>query len=155
MPICLIEPKKNLRLLFSQLVLTQNRTLAKRACGADPTNLTKGVDGLALSSRNTRLSLTERHRASRLAEILVQAAKQLSSGQPVKRALTDAREAILAAGFSNVEYLELRADGDLASILTLDRPARLLVAAWLGQTRLIDNVQVHLARSAVAQQAAA
>ncbi|RRH88257.1 pantoate--beta-alanine ligase [Mesorhizobium tamadayense] len=113
------------------------------------------TDGLALSSRNTRLSLTERHRAPRLAEILVQTANQLSSGVSIKGALTDAREAILAAGFSKVEYLELRADNDLASILRVDRPARLLVAAWLGQTRLIDNVQVNLARSAMAQQAAA
>jgi pantoate--beta-alanine ligase len=113
------------------------------------------ADGLALSSRNTRLSLTERNRAPRLAEILVQTAKQLSSGGPVHRALTDAREAMLAAGFSKLEYLELRADTDLALLVKMDRPARLLVAAWLGQTRLIDNVEVPLPRPAVAQQAAA
>ncbi|WP_027038695.1 pantoate--beta-alanine ligase [Mesorhizobium ciceri] len=113
------------------------------------------ADGLALSSRNTRLSLTERHRAPRLAEILLQTVKQLSSGESVERALTEGRKAILAAGFSKVEYLELRADTDLASLVTMDRPARLLVAAWLGQTRLIDNVEVPLRRPAVAQQAAA
>lgn len=113
------------------------------------------ADGLALSSRNTRLSLTERDRAPRLAEILVQTAKQLSSGESIKHALTDAREAILAAGFSKVEYLELRADSDLASLVKIDRPARLLVAAWLGQTRLIDNVEVALPRPEVLHQAAA
>ncbi|MGX5806075.1 pantoate--beta-alanine ligase [Bradyrhizobium sp. Arg314] len=113
------------------------------------------ADGLALSSRNARLSLAERQRAPRLAEILVQTARQLSSGESVEHVLTVGREAILAAGFSKVEYLELRADSDLASIVTLDRPARLLVAAWLGQTRLIDNLQVALPRPDVLHQAAA
>ncbi|MEI9420768.1 pantoate--beta-alanine ligase [Mesorhizobium sp. Cs1299R1N1] len=113
------------------------------------------ADGLAMSSRNTRLSLAARNRAPRLAEILVQTAKQVNSGESVGRALTDGREAILAAGFSKVEYLELRADGDLASIVTLDRPARLLVAAWLGQTRLIDNLQVPWPRPEAVHQAAA
>lgn len=92
-----------------------------------------------MSSRNARLSAAERHLAPRLAEILAQTARRLSSGESLKRALIDAREAILAAGFSKVEYLELRADSDLASIAKLDRPARLLVAAWLGQTRLIGQ----------------
>ncbi|MGX5851084.1 pantoate--beta-alanine ligase [Mesorhizobium sp. PL10] len=113
------------------------------------------ADGLAMSSRNARLSLAERHRAPRLAEILGQTARQLSSGESIQRALTVGREAILAAGFSKVEYLELRSERDLASILTLDRPARLLVAAWLGETRLIDNLQVALPRPEVLHQAAA
>ncbi|PAQ06723.1 pantoate--beta-alanine ligase [Mesorhizobium temperatum] len=56
--------------------------------------------------------------------------------------LNKARQAILAAGFSRLEYLELRADNDLAPIDAFNRLARLLVAAWLGQTRLIDNVEV-------------
>ncbi|TIV55484.1 pantoate--beta-alanine ligase [Mesorhizobium sp.] len=113
------------------------------------------ADGLAMSSRNARLSLAERNKAPRLAEILVQTARQLSSRESVVRALTVAREAILAAGFSRVEYLELRADSNLAPMLTLDRPARLLVAAWLGETRLIDNVEVALPRAEALHQAAA
>lgn len=113
------------------------------------------ADGLAMSSRNARLTLAERNRAPRLAEILVQTAMQLSSGECVVCALTVAREAILAAGFSRVEYLELRADSNLAPMLTLDRPARLLVAAWLGETRLIDNLEVALPRPELLHQAAA
>ncbi|RUW78148.1 MAG: pantoate--beta-alanine ligase [Mesorhizobium sp.] len=113
------------------------------------------ADGLAMSSRNARLTLAERNRAPRLAEILVQTAGQMSSGQSVQRALSVGREAILAAGFSKVEYLELRADSNLAPMLTLDRPARLLVAAWLGETRLIDNVEVALPRPEMLHQAAA
>lgn len=113
------------------------------------------ADGLAMSSRNARLTLAERNRAPRLAEILVQTAGQMSSGQSVPRALSVGREAILAAGFSKVEYLELRADSNLAPMLTLDRPARLLVAAWLGETRLIDNLEVALPRAEAFHQAAA
>ncbi|TJV46014.1 MAG: pantoate--beta-alanine ligase [Mesorhizobium sp.] len=115
------------------------------------------ADGLAMSSRNSRLSSAERQSAPQLAEILFEAARQLNSGEPVKHALSEARRAILAAGFSRVEYLELRADRDLVPIATLDRPARLLLAAWLGQTRLIDNVEVEISQPShqAAKQAAA
>lgn len=99
-------------------------------------------DGLALSSRNVRLSASERRVAPRLAEILFGAAGRLGAGEPVERVLDEARQAILAAGYARVDYLELRGEDDLAPLGALDRSARLLVAAWLGQTRLIDNVKV-------------
>lgn len=99
-------------------------------------------DGLALSSRNVRLSASERRVAPRLAEILFGAAGRLCAGEPVERVLDEARQAILAAGYARVDYLELRGEDDLAPLGALDRSARLLVAAWLGQTRLIDNVKV-------------
>ncbi|RWD95292.1 pantoate--beta-alanine ligase [Mesorhizobium sp.] len=120
---------------------------------ASPT--VREADGLAMSSRNARLTLADRNKAPRLAEVLIQTARQLSSGESVPRTLSVGREAILAAGFSKVEYLELRADSNLAPMLTLDRPARLLVAAWLGETRLIDNVEVALPRAEALHQAAA
>ncbi|MCV3242064.1 pantoate--beta-alanine ligase [Mesorhizobium robiniae] len=99
-------------------------------------------DGLAMSSRNVRLREAERQAAPRLAEILHEASEQLTDGDPVARVLAVARQTILAAGFERVEYLELRADEDLMPMAALDRPARLLAAIWLGQTRLIDNVSV-------------
>ncbi|MER9426203.1 pantoate--beta-alanine ligase [Mesorhizobium sp. M0317] len=99
-------------------------------------------DGLAMSSRNSRLSAAERSAAPRLAKILFETARRLKRDHCIDRVLDEARQAILAAGFSQVEYLELRADEDLAIIAAPNRPARLLVAAWLGQTRLIDNVEV-------------
>lgn len=99
-------------------------------------------DGLALSSRNVRLSAGERAIAPRLAEILAATATQLGAGKLAGPILQDAAATILAAGFRDVEYLELRADADLAPLVCADRPARLLAAAWLGQTRLIDNVVV-------------
>ncbi|MER8466900.1 pantoate--beta-alanine ligase [Mesorhizobium sp. M1396] len=99
-------------------------------------------DGLAMSSRNARLSAPERRAAPRLAEILFETARRLNCEDCIDRVLDEARQAILAAGFSQVEYLELRTGEDLAVIAIPNRPARLLVAAWLGKTRLIDNVEV-------------
>lgn len=99
-------------------------------------------DGLALSSRNVRLSPAERATAPKLPEALAAASRGLSAGASVAATLEEAKAAILAAGFDRVEYLELRAADDLAPLDALRRPARLLVSAWLGQTRLIDNLEV-------------
>jgi len=100
------------------------------------------ADGLALSSRNVRLSPAERARAPRLAEALATASRRLALGTPAAVALEQARAEILAAGFDSVEYLDLRAEDGLAPLDGLNAPARLLVAAWLGETRLIDNLKV-------------
>lgn len=106
------------------------------------------ADGLALSSRNVRLTTQERQMAPKLAESLFRAAGQLGAGAAFSQALAEAEEAILAAGFARVEYLEVRSEADLAPMERLDRPARLLAAAWLGETRLIDNVRVTPASAA-------
>ncbi|MCI5077347.1 pantoate--beta-alanine ligase [Oricola sp.] len=99
-------------------------------------------DGLALSSRNLRLSAEERAVAPALAGILSRTADRIENGASVGEALAEARDAMASAGFREVEYLELRGEDGLKPMMTLDRPARLLVAAWLGETRLIDNVRV-------------
>ena len=99
-------------------------------------------DGLALSSRNVRLSPGERQAAPKLASILHKAADQIVGGASVSQALSEARVAILSAGYREVEYLELRADTDLRPLNALYCSAHLLAAAWLGNTRLIDNVEV-------------
>lgn len=99
-------------------------------------------DGLALSSRNVRLSPEERRVAPVLARVLVDSAAKLAAGADIDTQLEKARNAMVAGGYDRVEYLELRAEDDLAPIPVLDRPARLLAAAWLGKTRLIDNVTV-------------
>ncbi|KRB29894.1 pantoate--beta-alanine ligase [Mesorhizobium sp. Root172] len=100
------------------------------------------ADGLAMSSRNVRLSTEQRLAAPKLAEVLSASAERLSAGAPAELVLAEARQAILAAGYDEVEYLELRADHDLSTLCAADRPARLIVAAWLGGTRLIDNFGV-------------
>jgi pantoate--beta-alanine ligase len=100
------------------------------------------ADGLALSSRNELLSAADREVAPAFNRALVAAGAAIEAGTGVAAALATAKGEILAAGFSDVEYLELRAEAGLAPLATLDRPARLLAAVHLGGVRLIDNVRV-------------
>lgn len=99
-------------------------------------------DGLALSSRNAYLSPQERQIAPKLYEILHNTGAVIASGTvPVHAALDHGRAALAGAGF-RPDYLELRAAETLEAMDALSSPARLLVAAWLGTTRLIDNIAV-------------
>ena len=104
------------------------------------------ADGLALSSRNRRLSPADRARAPTLHAALAAAAKILAAGGSAAPTLAEAQDAILAAGYQSVEYLTLRREADLAPLAAATEPARLLAAAWLGGVRLIDNVAVAPAR---------
>ena len=99
-------------------------------------------DGLAMSSRNARLSAAERLAAPALNRAMTGAARAILGGAPVAEALAAARAAILKAGFAEVEYLDLR-DGQTLEPLTAPLSgARLFAAAWLGGVRLIDNIPV-------------
>ena len=100
------------------------------------------ADGLALSSRNVRLGAAERAVAPALAAALIRARDAIEGGAPVGATLDAARRGIVAAGYAEVEYLELRRASDLAPLAAAEAPARLLAAAWLGGVRLIDNVAV-------------
>lgn len=103
------------------------------------------ADGLAMSSRNVRLTPEERRIAPALYGQMVQAAQAIAGGAPVAAALARAREEILKAGFSAIDYLDLRDAETLQPLEALtDRPARLLAAATLGDVRLIDNIAVPL-----------
>ncbi|MBL3570575.1 pantoate--beta-alanine ligase [Rhodovulum sulfidophilum] len=99
-------------------------------------------DGLALSSRNALLPGDSRAMAPALYRALEAARQALEAGTGAETTLATARAAIMAAGFAEVEYLELRAAADLAPLEAADVPARLLVAAHLGGVRLIDNIPV-------------
>ncbi len=100
------------------------------------------ADGLALSSRNVRLTPEERRKAPAIANVLRETAERLASGMMAAPALEAARSALEAAGFDRVEYFDLRDAETLLLIERVDQPARLLAAAWLGETRLIDNLPV-------------
>ena len=99
-------------------------------------------DGLAMSSRNVRLPSEVRAVAPELHRAMMAAAEAIGAGQAAGDALKAARQAVLAAGFDEVEYLELRDAERLTPLDLLDRPARMLAAAWLGGVRLIDNIDV-------------
>ncbi|TNE56879.1 MAG: pantoate--beta-alanine ligase [Alphaproteobacteria bacterium] len=99
-------------------------------------------DGLATSSRNAYLSEAERKIAPTLHATLQETAEIIRSGAPVDRTLEEAIQRLSAAGFDPIDYLELRSGDDLTPLTTYQGPARLLVAARLGDTRLIDNIAV-------------
>jgi pantoate--beta-alanine ligase len=99
-------------------------------------------DGLALSSRNIYLSEEERRTAPLLYRVLCRAAAELRQHPDAVAAVLERGAATLrAAGFA-VDYLELRGAADLVPLARLAAPGRLLAAARLGRTRLIDNIPV-------------
>lgn len=111
---------------------------------AGPTR--RDADGLALSSRNAYLSARERAIAAAFPRALARAARAIAAGRAVEPALASAKGEILAAGFDAVDYLALVDPETLAPLAALDRPARLIAAARLGTTRLLDNLAVDRAR---------
>ena len=99
-------------------------------------------DGLALSSRNAYLSAAERALAPTLHRVLADCAARFAAGVPFETVLAAGRSTIQRAGFV-VDYLEARHAETLAPIAALEAgPVRLLVAAKIGSTRLIDNIGV-------------
>jgi pantoate--beta-alanine ligase len=124
-------------LVIRQMV--QERALPVEIVGV-PTQ--RDADGLALSSRNAYLVDEERQAARMLPRALGEAAATIRRGVDVAEALATAKERLARAGFDPVDYVELRDPATLQSLATLERPARLLAAARIGGTRLIDNVKV-------------
>lgn len=102
----------------------------------------RAEDGLALSSRNAYLSDAERKAALALPRALGEAKRQIEKGEPVDAALAKAIATLSQHGFDPVDYVTLCDAATLEPIHAADRPARLLGAAKLGKTRLIDNIAV-------------
>ena len=130
---------------FQQLAvirrLTTDLGLGVEIVGA-PT--VRDVDGLALSSRNAYLSADERGRALALPQMLERARAAILGGEPVAAAEQAAIAALEAAGFQSVDYVALV---DAATLEPVDVPRgemRLIAAARIGRTRLIDNISVIL-----------
>jgi pantoate--beta-alanine ligase len=99
-------------------------------------------DGLAMSSRNVYLSSEERRVASELYRALKQSARRLQGGGDIAAAMAGGAEMVTAAGFA-LDYFEVRHAETLESVASAkDGPLRILVAARLGKTRLIDNIKV-------------
>ncbi|MGO8917762.1 MAG: pantoate--beta-alanine ligase [Stellaceae bacterium] len=98
------------------------------------------ADGLALSSRNLYLSPAERQAAPALQRVLAATASRIAAGEGVAAALAAGLAALAGAGFTRIDYLEACDAETLVPLTRSGRPGRLLAAAWLGKTRLIDNV---------------
>jgi pantoate--beta-alanine ligase len=100
----------------------------------------RDADGLALSSRNAYLTADERARAVALPKAMAEAVRRIGAGEDAQAALKNARSVVEAAGFA-IEYLAL-ADAETLEAPVTVRPRRLLAAARMGGTRLIDNMAV-------------
>jgi pantoate--beta-alanine ligase len=99
-------------------------------------------DGLALSSRNAYLSADERARAVALPGALQAARAAIVAGTAVASALRDAKQALVDAGFLKIDYVALVDSTTLEPVEELQGDARLVAAAAIGTTRLIDNLPV-------------
>ena len=134
--------------LFGQKDYQQLRVVTQMAKDLDLPMKVVGIptvrerDGLALSSRNAYLSEAERAAAPILARVLNACAGRIQRREPIEMVLEEGRAELGRAGFA-VDYLEARHALTLAPVASLkDGPIRLLVAAKLGKTRLIDNLAV-------------
>ena len=128
---------------FQQLAVIR-RMEADLGLGVDVRGVetVRDADGLALSSRNAYLTSDERARALALPQSLEQARDAIIGGAPVEAALDGARRKLADAGFARIDYVALV---DAATLEPLDAPAgemRLIAAAAIGTTRLIDNIRV-------------
>ena len=112
-------------------------------CRIEAVPTVRDADGLALSSRNAYLSAEERRVAPRLFEVLSWMAAALSQGAMSADAVANGTAALSAAGFDRIDYLAVCDAETLAPVESITVPARVLAAAWLGETRLIDNVPVN------------
>jgi pantoate--beta-alanine ligase len=99
-------------------------------------------DGLALSSRNVYLSPAERRTAAILYRVISEIATGVTAGNPAGPLVAEGRRVLEEAGFGPVQYLEVADEATLNPVERPTAPARVIAAAFLGRTRLIDNVPV-------------
>ena len=104
--------------------------------------IARDADGLALSSRNAYLSKEQRAAATAFPKALQVAAKTIAGGADVTETLAKAEAAIVKGGFDSLDYVALADAESLERLAAYRKPARLLAAARIGKTRLIDNLPV-------------
>jgi pantoate--beta-alanine ligase len=137
------------RAYFGEKDYQQLRVVTRMARDLDIATQIVGVptvrepDGLALSSRNEYLSAKQRTVAPALNRALVETAAAVAAGAEADTAAAEAEASLIRAGFDAVDYVAVADAETLEPIETMaGRPARVLAAAFLGKTRLIDNVPV-------------
>jgi pantoate--beta-alanine ligase len=128
---------------YQQLLVVQ-RLVADLALPTEiiPVAIAREADGLAMSSRNAYLSPAERQVAGKLNLVMKDVIAHLKNGMSIAEAQTLGSTTLKAAGFDSVDYLTLRDAASLAPLAQANAPARLLAAARIGKTRLIDNMAV-------------
>jgi pantoate--beta-alanine ligase len=127
-----------------QQLLVVRRLAADLDLGVEivPGPTLREADGLAMSSRNAFLDAPSRAVAGRLNGVLFALAEELSKGAPWREAEARGSQALLGAGFAQVDYVSVRDAATLGLFASerIDRDARVLAAARIGGVRLIDNV---------------
>lgn len=141
---CAVFGEKDWQQLAVIRRLARDLDIATEILGAP---IVREEDGLAMSSRNRYLTEAERAIAPALNRALRAAAAEIAAGSASGAACAQAVEAVAAAGFAKIDYLECRDAESLAALERHDpsRPARVFGAAHLGRARLIDNVPVESA----------
>ncbi len=125
--------------ILKQLVVDLNFDIEIVGCP-----IIREEDGLAMSSRNVRLSPSERKQARSLSRGLFGAKERFGSGVRDAKDLVSAARAVIAASpLAKIDYIEIRDAKTLAEVSTIDSPALMAVAVRFGQTRLIDNITLH------------
>ena len=134
--------------IFGEKDFQQLRVVARMAMDLDlgvkviGSRTVRERDGLAMSSRNVYLSAEERRVAPVLYRTMKESAAQLKAGEEIPAAMSKGADIIKAAGFA-LDYFEIRNAETLAPVASAsDGPLRILVAAKIGKTRLIDNIAV-------------
>jgi pantoate--beta-alanine ligase len=134
--------------IFGEKDFQQLRVVARMAADLDlgvkviGSKTVRERDGLAMSSRNVYLTPSERRAAPELYRAMKESAARLRAGEDIEAAMTVGAEIITRAGFA-LDYFEARHAETLAPIASVkDGPSRILVAAKIGKTRLIDNIAV-------------
>lgn len=138
-PSFLVLGEKDFQQLMVVRLMVRDLNMDVHVVGAP---LVRDADGLALSSRNVRLSQDQRTQALALHRGLQAAQDAYRQGERSADALVHIAKHILRQSDLEPEYLELRSSETFASLDTADIPCRLLVAAQVGQTRLIDNIVI-------------
>jgi pantoate--beta-alanine ligase len=102
----------------------------------------RDADGLALSSRNAFLSAKDRRRALTLPQALDEARDRIVAGEPAGAVLAQAKQALVDAGFLKIDYVALVDSTTFEPLSQAGGEMRLIAAASIGGTRLIDNIRV-------------
>ena len=139
MPHIAIFGEKDYQQLLVVRQMARDLALPTEIIGAP---IVREPDGLALSSRNVYLSTSERKIAGNLNKILAESCQKVRVGEPISEIEKQSAIALRAAGFDSIDYVAVRDAQTLVPIERLERPARILAAARVGKTRLIDNMPI-------------
>ncbi len=138
-PDCAVFGEKDYQQLLAIRRMVADLTIPVQILGGP---ILREPDGLAMSSRNVYLTETERKAAGQLNVILKATAEAITEGADIKKATLDAEAKLFALGFDKIDYLTVRDTKTLQPVETLTEEARILVAAKIGQPRLLDNMPV-------------